>query len=156
MLRRILSVFRPPQPAGPQQTLRTFRDSSHPIDAAAMTAEQGGWRFDASGPRTLHLFEIPNPSIEQCLLVYRARIRSENLANKAYLEMWCRFPGQGEFFSRGLNQTVHGTTGWATYETPFYLKKGQRPDLLKLNLVLEGAGTMWIKDVELLQTPLEG
>lgn len=156
MLRRVLSLFKPPQPAGPQQTLRNFTESSRPIDAAGMTAEQGGWRFEATGSRTVHLFEIPDPSIEQCMLVYRARIRSENLAGKAYLEMWCRFPGQGEFFSKGLNQSARGTTGWAIYETPFYLKKGQRPDLLKLNLVLEGAGTAWIKDVEVLQTPLKG
>jgi hypothetical protein len=156
MLSRVLSLFRPPQPAGSQQILRSFSGDDRPIDAVAMTVEEGGWRIDVSGPRTVHLFEIPDPSIEQCMLVYRARMRSESLAGKAYLEMWCRFPGQGEFFSKGLNQTVRGTTGWAAYETPFYLKKGQRPDLLKLNLVLEGAGTVWIKDVEVLQTPLKG
>lgn len=39
---------------------------------------------------------------------------------------------------------------------PFHLKKGPRPDLLELNLVLEGAGTVWIKDVGVLQTPLKG
>ncbi len=157
MLRRVLSsLFRPPQPGGPQQILRAFGGADRPIDAAAMAAEDGGWRIDTSGPRTVRLFEIPDPGIEQCLLAYRARMRGENLAGKAYLEMWCRFPGQGEFFSKGLDQTVRGTTGWATYETPFYLKKGQRPDLLKLNVVLEGAGTAWIKDVEVLQTPLQG
>ena len=62
---------------------------------------------------------------------------------------------QGEFFSKGLHHSVKGMTDWASYETPFYLMKGQRPDLIKLNLVFEGAGTVWIKDVELLQTPLE-
>lgn len=41
------------------------------------------------------------------------------------------------------------------YETPFSLKQGQRPDLIKLNLVCEGRGAVRIKDVELLQTPLK-
>ena len=29
-----------------------------------------------------------------------------------------------------------------------------QPDLIKLNLVIEGKGRLWTKDVELLQTPL--
>jgi hypothetical protein len=69
--------------------------------------------------------------------------------------MWCRLPGRGEFFSKGLQQGVKGTTDWSSYETPFILKAGQRPDLIKLNLVGEGAGTVWIKEVELLRTPLK-
>ena len=50
---------------------------------------------------------------------------------------------------------MKGTTGWASYEMPFYLKKGQRPDLIKLNCAVEGPGTAWIRDVELLRTPLK-
>lgn len=60
-----------------------------------------------------------------------------------------------EFFSKGLNQAITGTTEWASFEIPFYLKKGQRPDLVKLNLVIEGRGRVSMKDVELLKTPLE-
>jgi len=68
--------------------------------------------------------------------------------------MWCRMPGGGEYFSKGLANPVKGTTDWASYETPFFLKKGERPDLIKLNVVIEGKGTLWVKDVELLQGPL--
>ncbi len=45
-------------------------------------------------------------------------------------------------------------TDWSSHEVPFYLKKGQRPDLIKLNVVFEGGGTVWIRALELLQTPL--
>jgi len=68
--------------------------------------------------------------------------------------MWCRLPGRGEFFSKGVDQAVEGTTDWVSCEIPFYLKKGQRPDLIKLNLAIEGSGKVWIRDVELLKTPL--
>jgi hypothetical protein len=68
--------------------------------------------------------------------------------------MWCRLPGRGEFFSRGLAQAVSGTTDWGSYETPFRLGKGQRPDLVKLGLVIEGSGRVWVKDIELIRTPL--
>ena len=101
----------------------------------------------------VRLFEVPDPDVEQCLVIYRASLKSENLTGRAFLEMWCRLPGQGEFFSRGLNQTIKGTTDWASYEIPFRLKSDQRPDLIKLNLAVEGKGKVWIKDVELLKTP---
>ncbi len=81
-------------------------------------------------------------------------MKTDGLAGRAFLEMWCRLPGRGEFFSKGLNQSVQGTTEWASYEIPFYLKKGQRPDLIKLNLIVEGRGRVWMKDLELLRTRL--
>lgn len=109
--------------------------------------------IDARANQVVRLFEIPAPDAEQCLLAYRATLKSEELTGRAFLEMWCRLPGRGEFFSRGLHQTLQGTTDWASYEIPFRLKKGQRPDLVKLNLVVEGYGKVWVKDVELLKTP---
>ena len=89
------------------------------------------------------------------MLTYRMQMRTENLKGGAYLEMWCQLPGQGEFFSKGLHHKVEGTTDWASYEVPFYLKKGQIPDLIKLNVVLEGSGTVWFRNVELLHTALK-
>ena len=58
-------------------------------------------------------------------------------------------------FSKGLNQAATGTTDWASYEIPFSLKKGQRPDLIKLNLVIEGRGKVWLRDIQLLKTPMD-
>ena len=65
--------------------------------------------------------------------------------------MWCRFPGKDEFFSRGLNHVATGTTGWSNCQTPFVLKRGERPDLVKLNLVVEGKGKVWLRDINLLR-----
>ena len=53
-----------------------------------------------------------------------------------------------------LQNPVTGSNNWASYETPFFLKKGEKPDLIKLNLVVKGPGKIWIKDVELLRAPL--
>ena len=89
------------------------------------------------------------------MLTYKTKIKTSALQGRAFLEMWCRVPGFGEFFSKGLNKAVQATTDWATYEIPFLLKKGQKADLIKLNLVVEGIGKAWIKDVELLKTPLK-
>jgi hypothetical protein len=72
--------------------------------------------------------------------------------------MWVRVPGRGEFFSRGLEQPVSGTSDWVSLEIPFFLnERGLVPDLVKLNVAFDGAGgTVWIKDVQLLHAPLEG
>jgi hypothetical protein len=79
------------------------------------------------------------------------------LQGKAYLEMWCEFadgPNKGEYFSRGLATPLTGTTDWASYETFFVLPNDRWPDRFKLNVVIEGKGTVWIKDTELLRGPL--
>ena len=56
--------------------------------------------------------------------------------------------------SQRLTAPLSGTIDWASYETPFFLKKGERPDLIKLNVAIEGKGTVWIKDISLAKTPL--
>jgi len=156
MFRKLVSLFGRPAPAGPTETIRRFTGADQPIDTAAARWTDDAWRIEATGPMTVRLYEISDPGAEQCMLAYRARMKGEGVAGKAYLEMWCRFPGRGEFFSKGLDQPVSGTTGWAACETPFSLKRGQRPDLIKLNLVMEGAGVVWLRDIELLKTPLSG
>jgi hypothetical protein len=154
MLERLRSRLGQPKPAGPQQQLRSFGPADQPISEDGLTSDAGGWRAEVGQTRTIRLFEISDPGVEQCMLTYRAQLRGANVQERAYLEMWCRLPGGGEFFSKGFHDTVTGTTDWAGYEIPFRLRKGQRPDLLKLNITVEGGGTVWIKDVELLQTPL--
>lgn len=67
--------------------------------------------------------------------------------------MWCRVPGRGEFSSKGLQHTVTGGSDWAGCETPCFLKAGERPDLIRLNVVC--AGTVLIRGIELLHTPLK-
>lgn len=148
------SLFGGARPSGPTERVRGFSTADPTRSRDGVTVEGGAWRVDAAEKRTVRLFEVPDPELEQCLLTYRARLRTEGLAGRAYLEMWCRLPGRGEFFSRGMHQAVKGTTAWCSHETPFRLKAGQRPDLIKLNLVVEGAGTVWVSGVELLRTPL--
>ncbi len=150
----LTSLFRRPRPAGPPQRLRSFGSGDRPITRDGLTGEGDGWRVESREARTVRLFEVPQPGVEQCILSYRARMKTEAAQGRVYLEMWCRLPGSGEFFSKGFHQAVRGTTGWASYEVPFYLKQGQRPDLIKLNVAMEGPGTVWVEDVELLKTPL--
>jgi hypothetical protein len=153
MLNWLKSLFSGPKPAGPPQVLRAFAPGK-PTITQGVRAAQDAWRIDATAQQTVRLFEVENPGVEQCLLTYRAELKAEGLKGRAFLEMWCRLPGRGEFFSKGYQHAVSGTVDWAHYEIPFVLKRGQKPDLIKLNLAVEGAGTLWLRNIELLKTPL--
>jgi hypothetical protein len=155
MLNWLKSLFGAPQPAGPPQALKSFTASDPTITKDSIRVESDAWRVKTEGDRTVRFFEIPDPGVEQCILTYRAQIKTEAIIGRTYLEMWCRFPGGGEFFSKGFDNALKGTNDWSSCEIPFYLKKGQRPDLLKLNLVVEGGGEVWIRSIELLFTPIQ-
>lgn len=145
--------FQPALPAGPAKTVRAFGPADAPISGGAkwigneleVTADDAG---------TQPLFGVPLSGIDQSMIAYRFRVKTENLTSKVYPEMWCRVAGTGECFSRGLHQKVRGTNNWLSVEIPFYLKKGQLADLLKLNLVFEGPGAVRLSDIEVLATPL--
>ena len=155
MINWLKSIFSQPQPSGPPETIRLFRTTDRTLSQGAITVVQEGWVVDSKEEQTIRLFEVQEPQVEQCLVTYRAKLKTDGLAGQAFLEMWCRLPGRGEFFSKGLKQAATGTTDWASYEIPFSLRKGQRPDLIKLNLVIEGKGKVWLRDIQLLKTPMD-
>lgn len=125
------------------------------IDKEITSDGNGSLRITASQPTTIRLYETGDIDVENARLTYQAKVRTEGIEGKVYLEMWCQFPGKGEFFSRDLSSPLSGTTDWSTEETPFFLKKGENPDNVKINLVIEGKGTVWIDDVHLLKGPLQ-
>jgi len=125
------------------------------IDREISSDGKGSLRIEVTQPTTVRLFETGDMDIENVRLIYKARLRTENIEGQAYLEMWCCFPGKGEFFSKGLMNPLSGTNDWTVAETPFFLKKGENPDNVKLNLVVDGKGTVWIDDIRLIKHPLE-
>ncbi len=125
------------------------------LDKNISSDGKGSVRIDADKPTTVRLFELDDIDVEDARLIYHARVRTENVEGQAYLEMWCHFPGIGEFFSRGLQNPLSGTTDWTTEEIPFFLQKGQKPNRVKLNVVINGKGTLWIDDIKLIKGPLK-
>ena len=130
------------------------------IDKQISSDSNGSLRITASEATVVRLFEIRLSgaylvtSMKGTRLIYQAKVRTENVEGQVYLEMWCHFPGKGEFFSRGLMTPLTGTTDWTTQETPFLLKKGENPDNVKLNLVIDGKGIVWIDDIKLIEASL--
>lgn len=160
----IISIGACSRPSGQSTEIKRY-----PLDSADGVITQSGVMFDkenssdgrgslkitAQEPTVVRIFETGDIDIENARLTYQARVRTEGVEGQAYLEMWCSFSGKGEFFSRGLQSPLSGTTNWSTQETPFFLQKGENPDNVKLNLVINGKGTVWIDDIRLLKGPLK-
>lgn len=124
------------------------------FDPSNSSDGSGALKITAESSRTVRLYETGDIDIENARLIYSAKIRAENLEGQAYIEMWCQFDGKGEFYSRALQSTITGSTGWVSQETPFFLKPGENPDNIRLNVVINGKGTIWIDDVRLTKGPL--
>lgn len=143
--------------------------AADPVNAAPTLADQPGLTFDpdvssdgagsirikADGPQTYTIREVGDVDAEDATITYTAMLKTENLEGKAYIEMLCAFPGKGTFFSRALDSAMSGTTDWTAVSAPFFLKKGENPDKVTLNLVVDGKGTVWIDDIKLEKSPLE-
>ena len=125
------------------------------IDREISSDGNGSLRINATTSGIVRLFEVNDIDIESAHLIYQAKVRTENLKGHVYLEMWCGFSGMDEFFSRSLDNPLSGTTDWTTAETSFVLKEGQNPDFVKLNLIVDGKGTVWIDDIRLLKGLLQ-
>ena len=124
------------------------------VDPKVKFEGNGSIRVSTKWPTTICLGQISELNIENTRLIYQARVKSENLDGAAFLEMWCKV-GSGQYFSRGLNSTVSGTKDWQTISTAFILNKGQKAQMVTLNLVINGLGTVWIDDTRLVDHPLQ-
>ena len=91
------------------------------LDKEISSDGSGSLKISVSKPTVVRLYETGDLDIEDARLVYQAQVRTENVEGQVYLEMWCSFPEKGEFFSRGLQSPLSGTTSWKTSETPFFL-----------------------------------
>jgi hypothetical protein len=121
-------------------------------DASVKVEGNGSIKISTLWPITICLGEVTGLDVENAKLIYSADVKSQ-LEGAALLEMWVHVGG-GQYFSRGLNSTVTGNSGWKPIQTPFMLQKGQRPDKVTLNLIVNGKGTVWIDNIVLSKEPL--
>jgi len=123
------------------------------FDDAVSEGGSGSIRAATTEPQTFRLYETGDIDIEDARLIYQAKLRTRGVEGRVYLEMYCHFPAKGDAFSRGLQTPLTGNTDWVTEEIPFFLRKGENPDNIRLNLVIDGSGTAWIDDIRLLKGP---
>jgi hypothetical protein len=122
-------------------------------DSEVKTEGQSSVRITTKHPTTVCLGEVLGLDVENARLLYTAKVKSD-LDGVAFLEMWVHVGG-GQYFSRGMTDPIKGKSDWKSIQTPFMFQSGQNPDLVILNLVINGKGTVWIDDVVLSKAPLK-
>ena len=122
-------------------------------DTQVKAEGKGSIKITTQWPTTICLGEVASLNVENAKLVYKAKVKS-NLDGTAFLEMWVHV-GNGQYFSRGMDDVVSQKTDWKVIQTPFLFQKGQSPDKVTLNLVINGKGTVWIDDIVLSKVPLK-
>lgn len=125
------------------------------IDREVYADGKESLKINSEDKSVLRIANTGDIDIDNSVLLYRAKIKTENLDGKVYLEMWCSFPEKGQYFSKALDTALSGTNDWTVQETPFFLKEGENPEDVKLNIVVEGTGIVWIDQIELLKKPLK-
>ena len=122
------------------------------VDTKVKVEGKASLKITTQSPTTVCLGEVEGPDIENAKLIYSAKVKTD-LEGTAFLELWAHVGG-GQYFSRGMNDVVGQKTEWKTIQTPFLLQKGQKPEKVTLNLVINGKGTVWIDDIVLSKEPL--
>ncbi len=125
------------------------------IDTVQSADGNGSLRIRAKAPQRVLLLEAVKVDVEGVNLVFQAEIRSGALKGSAYLEIECRFQGAGSYVSRALDYSLSGTTSFVSAETSYRLGKGEKPETVRLYLVIDGKGTVWADDVRLATRPVE-
>ena len=124
------------------------------VDSLIFAEGTASLKIVATEPMLVKLYETGGLDLDNCRIIYQAKLKTLNLQGDAYLEMWCHFPGKGDFFSRALQSKLSGDNDWSSHETSFMLRKGESPDNVKLDLAINGTGTVWIDDIRLIKVPL--
>lgn len=132
--------------------LRAFTTNDVPI-ARHLTVSDDAWLLDSKETQHVRLYELANPGVGPGALFYEADLRTADLDGRVYLELECRVPGRGEVSVRGRDHTLGGTTGWVSSQVPLLLAPGATPDRVRLNVVVEGTGRVWIRNVKLSHAP---
>jgi len=122
-------------------------------DTQVKAEGRGSIKITTQWPTTICLGEVKGLNIAAAKLVYKAKVKSD-LEGTAFLEMWAHVGG-GQYFSKGMNDVVSKKTDWKIIQTPFLFQKGQQPDKVTLNVVINGKGTVWIDDIVLSREPLK-
>lgn len=123
------------------------------IDKDISSDGHGSLKISTVQRTVVRLFEIRDIDVEDARLIYEAKVRTEDTDGLVYPKMWCHFTGKGEYFAQGLQAPLSGTNEWTTVTTAFTLEKGQNPDAVHLQLVIDGGGTVWIDDISLIKGP---
>ncbi len=112
-----------------------------------LTGEEGG---------RLRLYRLDDVGPVEGSLLYTGFLKSQDLRGTAFLELWCHPPEGNPAFVRGVPTRVAGTSDWKPQELSFSRPETcHDPVSVELNVVIHGAGTVWIDNLRLWDVAVE-
>ena len=93
-----------PRPAGPPRTIRKFDVGEPTLTRDQISVVQDSWLIDARGEGVIRLFEIQNPQLEQSLLTYRARMKSDGVSGALIWKCGAAFRVTASSFRKGFTR----------------------------------------------------
>ena len=121
------------------------------VDPSFSSDGKGSLKITVDQPTTVRLYEVAAPGLSDAKYIYRAKVNLKDCLGDAYLQMVMHFPNGGEV---NAYQNTKGQGAWTPMETFGVAQEGQKPDWVKLNLVIQGSGSVWVDDVHLVGAPL--
>jgi len=130
------------------------------FDTSTSFDGNGSITIEALGDSSLLLYVVDvstleDRSLEQSVLTYQARVRTQGMTGPVRIEMRVRFPEQDTFQSLSEAPGLEGTQEWVKQETYFRVAADEAPDAVFLMLEIKGKGQVWLDDVRLVQTRLD-
>jgi hypothetical protein len=114
-------------------------------------------RVETGWPVTINLMtvDMSQMHLDQTTLTFSVEAKGDFAGSNAYIEMWLHVPGGygGNFHRQSLERPLLGKSPWTKLETSFSLTKGQVPDKAYLNLVINGRGSVWFRNVQFVHNP---
>jgi hypothetical protein len=89
-------------------------------------------------------------------VTFRFKVKTEQVS-RARLDVRLRYSGLDDIVFKGRN--IEGSTNWTEQEISWDASKLQRADAIALDLLMRSndstmTPTIWLKDVELVKTPM--
>ena len=93
------------------------------LDKEVSSDGNGSLRISTEEPAVVRLFEVDDLDIENARLIYRARIRTEDVNGQVYLEMLCHFPGNRRSVLPQSPESFIGHNGLGNRGNPIFPEK---------------------------------
>jgi len=123
------------------------------LDETVTADGKGALKITTDEAMVIPLYDTGDLDVENGFLLCDAQVRLDDCEGIVYLELLCNFPGRGEYYSRGFDHAASGTSGgWLPSRARFFLREGENPDNVRVNLVMTGPGTAWIDDIRFIAT----
>ena len=109
------------------------------------------------GRESIQVLELQDPDVGPPSYAITGEVSYNEVGRQGYLEMWSYLDETTAFYTRTLGESgpmaqFQGSSDWRAFTLPFTISQGSEgPERLVLFVVLPEGGTVYLRDVKLMQ-----